>query len=319
MNNKVKRLMTMSLVICMFFSILGIGKVLASEPILSLSNVTIEEKSDGVEATLLSFDSAEIKTDVYFHNINDYVIYKLTIKNNSSDDYKLTLINDNNGSSNIDYEYTYTSGETIAANSTIDITVKAIYKTEVTDLTKRVQNQEFTISVITEDEDGNIVDNDITVNPGTWDNITIYITTLIISTGCLVLIYIKNKKTKTMLIIAMLVTPVYVKALDPTFIITFTENSHLFDKVVMVNIVDGEEETTVVPYNSIPERPDDPAVEGYDFDNWYLGEEVYNFDTPLTGDVEVTAKMIPIEYDIHYDLDEGTVNEIGRASCRERV
>ena len=308
MKNKFKVLFTLILIICLTFSIFGIGKVLASEPVLMLSNVTIEEKSEGVEATLLSFNDDEVKTDIIFHKVDDFVIYRLTIKNTSSDNYKLMLINDNNGSNNIEYVYDYTAGEEIGANSSVDIYVKAIYKTEVTDLTKRVQNQEFKISLITEDEDGNIVDNDIIVNPSTWDNIGIYITTLVISTAFLVLIYIKNKKTKTMIIIALLITPICVNALDPSYTITFIENARLYDKVVLTNIVDGEEVTVAVSYNTVPEKPEDPEVEGYTFDNWYLGDDVYNFDKPLTDDVEIIAKMIPIEYDIQYDLDGGTVN-----------
>ena len=308
MKNKFKVLFTLILIMCLTFSIFGIGRVLASEPVLMLSNVTIEDKSAGVEATLLSFNDDEVKTDIIFHKVDDFVIYRLTIKNTSSDNYKLLLINDNNGSNNIEYVYDYTAGEEIGANSSVDIYVKAIYKTEVTDLSKRVQNQEFKISLITEDEDGNIVDNDVIVNPSTGDNIYIYVAILVVSSACLLLIYVNSKKVKKILVIAILATPMFVKALDPSYVITFTENAKLFDKVVMVNIVDGEEVLTVIPYNTIPEKPDDPEVEGYEFDNWYLGDEVYNFDTPLTDDVEVTARMIPIEYDIHYDLDEGTVN-----------
>lgn len=307
MKNKFKVLFTLILIICLTFSIFGIGRVLASEPVLMLSNVTIEEKSEGVEATLLSFNDDEVKTDIIFHKVDDFVIYRLTIKNTSSDNYKLMLINDNNGSNNIEYVYDYTAGEEIGANSSVDIYVKAIYKTEVTDLSKRVQNQEFKISLITEDEDGNIVDNDVIVNPSTGDNIIFYVITLIISSGCLLLLYVKNKKAKVMIAIAILALPIGVKAIDPSFVITFVENAKLYDKVVVVKNINGETIETIMSYNNIPEKPANPQIDGYLFDNWYLGDEVYNFDKPLTEDVELTAKMIPIEYEIQYNLNGGTI------------
>lgn len=37
-------------------------------------------------------------------------------------------------------------------------------------------------------------------------------------------------------------------------------------------------------------RPADPAREGYVFDGWMLGDEVYDFDAAVTGDMILTAK-----------------------------
>ena len=54
--------------------------------------------------------------------------------------------------------------------------------------------------------------------------------------------------------------------------------------------------------------PLSPSVKtGYQaFDGWYDGETKYEFGTPLSENITLTAKFIPITYDITFDLDEGT-------------
>ena len=54
--------------------------------------------------------------------------------------------------------------------------------------------------------------------------------------------------------------------------------------------------------------PLSPSVKtGYQaFDGWYDGETKYEFGSPLSKNITLTAKFIPITYDITFDLDEGT-------------
>ncbi len=48
--------------------------------------------------------------------------------------------------------------------------------------------------------------------------------------------------------------------------------------------------TQYVTNDSLAIRPVDPLREGYDFDGWYLGTEEYDFSTPVTGDITLTAR-----------------------------
>jgi uncharacterized repeat protein (TIGR02543 family) len=41
-------------------------------------------------------------------------------------------------------------------------------------------------------------------------------------------------------------------------------------------------------------KPADPSREGYIFRGWYLGAEEFDFDTPITGDITLVARWIPI-------------------------
>lgn len=66
---------------------------------------------------------------------------------------------------------------------------------------------------------------------------------------------------------------------------------------VKVTVVDGE------PVG----KPADPTYDGYTFAGWALDGEPYNFDTPVTGDITLTAQWEkPAEYTVTFDTQDGT-------------
>lgn len=66
---------------------------------------------------------------------------------------------------------------------------------------------------------------------------------------------------------------------------------------VQVKVVDGE---TV-------DRPADPTRDGYTFAGWLLDGEPYGFDTPVTGDITLTAQWEKLaEYTVTFDTAGGT-------------
>ena len=36
-------------------------------------------------------------------------------------------------------------------------------------------------------------------------------------------------------------------------------------------------------------RPNDPTADGYTFTGWYVGDEEYDFNTPIESDITITA------------------------------
>ena len=106
---------------------LVIGASAATE-ILKINNVTVTEKSSSVTGTITDFNNDEIENSFTFHNVGDYVIYTINIKNNKSDEVLINTITDNNSNSYIEYEYDKHEGETISANGTLTFKVKATYK-----------------------------------------------------------------------------------------------------------------------------------------------------------------------------------------------
>ena len=290
--------------IVLLFSVFAIGRVLASEPLFKLSNATIIDKSSGVEAAIEDFSNNELITNTTFHKIDDYVKYSLTIKNTSNSKYTLLLVNDNNASDNVTYEYEYDKDEEVAPNSSVEVVLKITYNNGVTEINKRTQDQEVKISFILADEEGNVISDDITNNPQTSDNIWIYIITALVSLIGLILIIYKKKPAKLFILIILLL-PVITYAVSSSLVITLKNNTNLYDKILVNKVVNGENQAIIVDYNDTVEKPADPVVAGYEFDGWYVGDEEYNFDTPLTEDMVLKAKLTPIVYTISYDYDGG--------------
>ena len=52
--------------------------------------------------------------------------------------------------------------------------------------------------------------------------------------------------------------------------------------------------------------PDDPDVQHYIFEGWYVGNQQISFPYTVHVDTVITAKMTPIEYDLTYVLNGGT-------------
>ena len=56
-------------------------------------------------------------------------------------------------------------------------------------------------------------------------------------------------------------------------------------------VVDGAEEVQVVKEGEKAIQPADPEKEGYTFEGWYAGEEVYDFEKEVSSDLELVAKF----------------------------
>ena len=72
---------------------------------------------------------------------------------------------------------------------------------------------------------------------------------------------------------------------SPYYFSLFANHTVTFD-------TDGgsEVERQTVAYGETATAPEAPTRSGYTFDGWYLGEEAYGFDTPVTADLALTAK-----------------------------
>ena len=299
-----KRSIKISLLICFIltfiFSIISVNRALAKVDIFKLDNISISDKSDDVEAKIDSFDKSNVKTDITYHKINDYVVYKLTIKNNDSKDYTIKSIVNSNINNNISYEYDTYENEIIKSNSTKDIYIKTIYKNKLTDISKRDTNNEVKLVFTFIDDKGNEVEKDIKVNPNTYDYIGIYITLGIVSIIAIILLIVlkkKNSKKALLMFISILFIPVITKALTDSYTITFNSTNKIYDRLV-VTYDDNEK---VIDYNTKLDKPNDPTKEGYEFLGWYVGDNEYNFDSLVKEDIKIESKWKATEYTISYE------------------
>jgi len=78
--------------------------------------------------------------------------------------------------------------------------------------------------------------------------------------------------------------------------------------------VDGSVvEIQKVGKNRFIKKPKDPVKEGYTFEGWYLDGELFDFNTPITKNIELIAKWIPIDsidetekLEVSFDTDGGS-------------
>ena len=68
----------------------------------------------------------------------------------------------------------------------------------------------------------------------------------------------------------------------------------------------GSEVASQIRDNTPADQPADPTKEGYTFIGWYKGESEWNFETPVTADLTLTAKWQINRYTITFDTAGGS-------------
>ncbi len=80
-----------------------------------------------------------------------------------------------------------------------------------------------------------------------------------------------------------------------------------------------ENDEVKVHYEATVEKPEDPSVEGYIFDGWFIGEEEYDFATPVTENITLVAKFSAIEYTVTFNTDGGNAVDAQTVSYNGKV
>ena len=86
-------------------------------------------------------------------------------------------------------------------------------------------------------------------------------------------------------------------------------------------VANGEKTEVKVKEGEKVVKPSDPVKEGYEFTGWYVGEEVYNFESAVNSNIEITAKFKDVtkEYTVIFvadgkEITKQTVKEGEKAS-----
>lgn len=87
---------------------------------------------------------------------------------------------------------------------------------------------------------------------------------------------------------------------DPTVTYQVTFNADNSTTPVVVTVAEG----------GLVQRPQDPVKSGYTFKNWYLGDSVFVFSTPITQNITLMARydevIVETEYTVTFDSVGGT-------------
>ena len=89
-------------------------------------------------------------------------------------------------------------------------------------------------------------------------------------------------------------TATWIELSKPTCTVTFT--------------IDGESTTQTVEENSKAATPTAPTKTGYTFAGWYNGDKKFDFDTPITANITLTANWTADTYKITYAGIDGATN-----------
>ncbi|MBR2712853.1 MAG: InlB B-repeat-containing protein [Bacilli bacterium] len=309
MGNVKKILKTLIIV----FSLLYIVNVKADTKNIFVDSISVKDKSGTISVVDPVLESNEVTSNITFNQIDDFVTFELTIKNNEDEKYKITSIKDNNTNENISLEYNHEE-DYISKGETTTVTIKIKYKKQLVNV-EEVNLNNLTIAINLVNEDGE--DSEIVINPVTGDKILHYLLLLIIAITGFILINLKKKikgiKVGRFLIVLSIIMIPFV---------TFAKEKYELNIRFTDIVVKGEFETydiSVDPGNGdsveirqitygqkLGNLPANPTRNGYIFNKWTdaEGNEVTK-DTIITKEIEVIANYTPITYNITYNLNDG--------------
>ena len=296
----------------LFANIIAIAESLP----LEIDSIKITDKSDDVTGDILGSSKDEATNNITFHKLYGFVKYDISIKSNMDKDVTILSITDDNNNEYIAYEYDKHENYNLKANGSFDLAVKAVYKNELNDLSKREQSSKITFKIKYLD-DTEEKEKEIVINPKTGDRISIYFVLLVVSgigfVTCILMDKDRDKKKISkisMLIISGLVlTPVIVRATLYSFNILLKSDIELLDKMIVTVVINGKEKEIINNYGDIISGLETPTETGYTFDKWVY-EDGSDFDPskPITEDIKLVARLVADEYTISYDLNGGNVD-----------
>lgn len=177
------------ILIFLIISTLFITKINAEETI-TIESIELDYiTTNAIEKSSPVIDGLSINLDVQFREVNNYIKYKLLIKNNTNEEYELKEDTSFLNNENITYKY-YKEGK-IKPNSENIIYLVVSYNQEVEE-SKFVENkytEENKAILEIVDDSGEIIKNPKTGN----DNITFIILSIVLVISCIVLFTMKKK------------------------------------------------------------------------------------------------------------------------------
>ena len=211
---------------------------------LEISNIEYIEKSEFAEILEdASFEGKKININIRFKKLNDFVKYKITIKNNTENNYSIKSSKELSDYVTANFEGIKDTDEVIEANSTKDVYFIVTYD-------KQVSEEEFArnaLKVTTEETttiELSVKNNAITVeekNPKTNNAYPIVLTIVLGASIIAIVILTKNKKSLLALFVLTAAIPITIYALEKIDIevsskieikhpyFSMRENTYLFD------------------------------------------------------------------------------------------
>ena len=318
-KNKINKTRILAFVFAIVFvvSLISCAISYAKTLPIEVDDISITDKSDDVVGDITTSGNGKIVSDITFHKLNGFVTFNFKIKNNLDEDVTILSITDNNENDYVVYEYDKHENYELKAKESFSFDIKAVYKNELNDLSKRNQVSNVTITIKYLDNNKE-QDSEIIINPKTGDNIRFSFILLIVSSiGLFISIIILKQnngkrisKISVFIMLGIILTPFVVNATMYSYNIILKNDVELFDKVIIKVSENGVEKEIIGNYGDAVVGLETPSETGYTFEKWVY-EDGSDFDPtkPITGDIKLIAKLTPIEYTINYDLNGGSTSE----------
>lgn len=173
----------------------------------------------------------------------------------------------------------------------------------------RLQNEEYTVNLTVEDTEApTLVTNDVEIYEGTEYNIEDFITICYDVNGeCNIAYYEETDEDGNIIdygaytapgeySIKLIASDIYENTTEPIEVtLTILEVEGSLYTVTFDSAGGSEVKAIKSLEGGIISKPTDPTRDGYTFVGWYNGNNLYNFNTPITSDLTLTARWNVIE------------------------
>ena len=278
---------------------------------MKIKDIRIVEQSGSISVNEPVIENNEIKTNIIFNEINDFVTYELEIENNDNKKYTVESILDDNKNKNISIIYE-TETKEVKENDSLKIRIKIKYDQELLNV-KTLSLEDITMKIKLVREDGKektIVIN----NPKTGDGIVKYFILLMV---LLIGILYKQRNRKvgvSLLLLSIIIFPFVTFANEVNEIKiklnNIKINGYMIPYEIKYHYNNGDDTKIIVrKYGEELGELESPEKEGYEFIGWFNKDEEVTKETIVTKEMTLEAKYSIILYSINYELNGGVLDE----------
>ncbi len=299
------------------FCLLSFAIVVNAEELnIVVEDITISAKSDTITIVDPVLNDNEVSSNITFNELDDYVTYDITIKNNSDNKYKISKVKDNNKNKNIEITYSFSS-DYIETDTSSVIKMTLRYKNILKNV-ESVDLDDLNINIIF--DDGKIV-----LNPQTNDKIVLYILLAVISLIGIILAIKYLKHTKKALLLLILVLPVMIYAKEVFQLHLVFKNIEVIGVFDIFNVAinpnnDDTTETIEIKYGDPVGNLPTPSKEGYNFIGWFDdNNNPISPDTTVTSDLVINARYSIINYSLTYEKDGGNATNPSSYTIEDEI
>ena len=295
------------LLIIPLFLLLTTFNVKADE--IEIKDFKIVDKTDTTYIDTLLFKDDEVKNNITFNELDDYINFEFKLSNTSKNIYTIEEIKDNNDNKFLNIDYSYDNKEITSGKSSI-INIKISYKNLLKNVEEKKINN-LVVTILLTKENG---EEEEIVVPITGDKIKLSAVALLIAAIILIIILAKaniDKKLRFLILLILLASPLVIFAAEQVEVDIIFNSLTVkgdFDKFnVIVDKDNGDvEEIIERQYGSTVGEIAEPLKRGYKFIKWVdENNEEVDKNTVVTSDINIKAIYEMVEYNITYVLNDG--------------